>query len=147
MTNKTVRMLACLSVGVAFAATAQAVEMEWVTVADAGNTGELSGQSATYGPVDTESGTGVDRICGAVAYEYSIGMYEVTIDEYIDFLNAVGGTTDTYRLYSSEMMTDAAGCRIDQVFVWPQALVYSPSAFGAPDDPTAEFLCECPLNP
>lgn len=39
---------------------------------------------------------------GGVAYAYSIGKYEVTLNQYNAFLNAVGAT-DTYGLYSSYM--------------------------------------------
>jgi len=74
--------------------------MEWVTVGDPGNSGELSGEGA--------GGTGPDRICGAVDYEYRIGKYEVTNAQYIEFLNAVA-TTDTHGLYSASMSTGMAG--------------------------------------
>ena len=52
-----------------------------VPVGDAGNTGEWSGAS--------HGGSGSDRICGAVDYEYNIGKYEVTAGQYTEFLNAV----------------------------------------------------------
>lgn len=39
---------------------------------------------------------------GGVAYNYSIGKYEVTLNQYTAFLNAVG-TTDTYGLYNTSM--------------------------------------------
>lgn len=42
---------------------------------------------------------------GAVAYDYSIGKYEVTLNEYTAFLNAVAAT-DTYGLYNPSMGTD-----------------------------------------
>jgi len=42
---------------------------------------------------------------GAVAYEYRIGKYEVTLDQYVEFLNAVAAT-DTYGLYNASMSTD-----------------------------------------
>jgi len=43
-------------------------------------------------------------IYGAVAYDYQIGKYDVTIGQYTDFLNAVA-KTDTYSLYSASMAT------------------------------------------
>lgn len=45
---------------------------------------------------------------GAVAYDYQIGKYEVTNDEYAAFLNAVA-STDTFSLYDHSMFADAAG--------------------------------------
>jgi len=39
---------------------------------------------------------------GAVGYNYGIGKYEVTLNQYTEFLNAVG-STDTYELYHSQM--------------------------------------------
>ncbi len=42
---------------------------------------------------------------GAVDYGYSIGKYEVTLDQYTAFLNAVGAT-DTHHLYHGEMASN-----------------------------------------
>ena len=39
---------------------------------------------------------------GAVGYDYGIGKYEVTLNQYSAFLNAVGAT-DTYGLYNTQM--------------------------------------------
>jgi formylglycine-generating enzyme required for sulfatase activity len=39
---------------------------------------------------------------GAVAYDYNIGKYEVTLNQYTEFLNAVAAT-DTYDLYDTQM--------------------------------------------
>jgi hypothetical protein len=64
--------------------------LEFVTVGNPGNIGELSGVNA--------GGSGPDRTCGAVAYAYQIGKFEVTCAQYCEFLNAVG-VTDTYGLY------------------------------------------------
>ena len=41
---------------------------------------------------------------GAVGYNYRIGTYEVTLNQYTSFLNAVG-KTDTYGLYNLNMAT------------------------------------------
>jgi len=80
----------------------------WVTVGNPGNAGEGSGGG--YG-----GGYGLDRICGAVAYEYNIGKFEVTAGQYTAFLNAVA-KTDTYGLYGREMALPAAswGCNIQR---------------------------------
>lgn len=48
---------------------------------------------------------GGDYPHGAVAYEYAIGKYEVTIGQYAEFLNAVAAT-DTYSLYHPSMGTN-----------------------------------------
>ena len=65
---------------------AHAVTIDWVTVGDPGNAND---------------GTGY----GAVAYSYQIGKYDVTIQQYKDFLNAVAAT-DTYGLYNTQMASD-----------------------------------------
>ncbi len=82
--------------------------LETVPVGNPGNAGELSGQSA--------GGSGQDRICGAVAYEYNIGKYEVTAGQYTEFLNAVAAT-DTYGLYNTSMADlteETLGCNIQR---------------------------------
>ncbi|MBE3099483.1 MAG: SUMF1/EgtB/PvdO family nonheme iron enzyme [Planctomycetes bacterium] len=76
------------------AGAAQAVVIDTVPVGNIGNTGEWSGGAA--------GGYGPDRICGAVAYTYNIGTYEVTAGQYTAFLNKVGGV-DTYSLYNTDM--------------------------------------------
>ena len=73
----------------------RAVRMEMVTVGDPGN-GADPGNSAhpnTY---------------GAVPYEFKIGKYEVTNEQYATFLNAVA-STDTHSLYNSDMGSNARG--------------------------------------
>ena len=76
--------LACL-----LAAPAGAVSIDMVTVGDAGNAGDTRGGVNTFG-------------FGAVAYDYQIGKYDVTIGQYTAFLNAVAAT-DTYSLYDAHM--------------------------------------------
>ena len=44
---------------------------------------------------------------GAVGYDYGIGKYEVTLNQYTAFLNAVGAD-DTYGLYHTRMATEIA---------------------------------------
>ena len=89
---------------VSLVSAASAVTIDTVPVANTGNTGEWAGSS--YG------GSGPDRICGAVNYEYNIGKYEVTAGQYTQFLNAVAAT-DTYGLYSASMDSTSYGaCRI-----------------------------------
>jgi sulfatase modifying factor 1 len=69
-------------------APARAITIDWVTVGDAGNAAD-------------------DTTYGAVAAAYRIGKYEVTIQQYTDFLNAVA-QTDTYSLYSTLMVSPAS---------------------------------------
>ena len=79
--------------------------LETVPVGNVGNAGELSGAGA--------GGYGPNRICGAVAYEYNIGKYEVTAGQYTEFLNAVADT-DTYALYNQSMWSSTYGCKIQR---------------------------------
>jgi formylglycine-generating enzyme len=70
------------------------ITIDMVTVADHGNAFELSGSGA--------GGTGPNRNCGAVNYDYQIGKYEITTTQYAAFLNAVA-KTDPYQLYDTGM--------------------------------------------
>jgi formylglycine-generating enzyme required for sulfatase activity len=76
--------LACLSVG-----TSQAGPIQWVTVGDPGNAADTNGR-------------------GAVATSFQIMKYELTNDQYTEFLNAVA-KTDTYSLYNPLMGTNTRG--------------------------------------
>lgn len=66
--------------------------IEMVTVGNPGN------------PVDSGN-TAAPDVYGAVAATFQIGKYEVTLDEYTAFLNAVAAT-DTYELYQTTMASD-----------------------------------------
>ena len=68
-----------------------ATTIEMVTVGDAGNAGELSGEGS--------GGVGPARVCGAVPYVYQIGKYEVTTAQYRTFLNSVARYSDPRKLY------------------------------------------------
>jgi formylglycine-generating enzyme required for sulfatase activity len=59
-------------------------------------------------PGNAPDGTGG---CGAVAYTFNIGKFEVTAGQYTVFLNAVAAT-DTYGLYSTYMWS--YGCKIQR---------------------------------
>jgi formylglycine-generating enzyme len=74
-------------------ARAQAVQMEFVTVGNAGNTADLTG-------------------FGAVGYDYKIGKFEVTAGQYAEFLTAVAGSADPYGLYNANMTTTSYGSKI-----------------------------------
>jgi formylglycine-generating enzyme required for sulfatase activity len=62
-----------------------AVEFEYVAVRDAGNAPDSS----------------PDR--GGVAYEFAISKYEVTVGQYVAFLNEVANEVDTHGLYDASM--------------------------------------------
>jgi sulfatase modifying factor 1 len=68
-------------------ATPPAPFIEMVTVGNPGNAAD----STTY---------------GAVAYEFKIGKFEVTLAQYAAFLNAVAATGDPFGLYVMSMATD-----------------------------------------
>ena len=69
------------------AATAQAVNIVTVPVGDAGNTAD---------------GTGY----GAVGYNYNISKYDVTNNQYCQFLSTVAAASDPYGLWSAAMGDD-----------------------------------------
>jgi formylglycine-generating enzyme len=73
--------------------------LEFVTVGDAGNA------------ADTAEHSGNPAGQGAVAYNYQIGKYDVTVGQYVQFLNAVA-KTDTYGLYDDGMLTDLLTVKI-----------------------------------
>ena len=70
--------------------------IEMVTVGNPGN---------AVDPSDGDSFTDGTQNFGAVPYEYSIGKYEVTLEQYTAFLNAVA-ETDVFSLYNANMATD-----------------------------------------
>ena len=71
-----------------------AVNIEWVTISDAGNSSDNTGY-------------------GNVTYEYQISKYEVTAYQYTEFLNAVAVDDDIHGLYNSSM-NSIEGCGIIQ---------------------------------
>ncbi len=72
-----VAVMGWLLVGAASAA----INIETMPVGNAGNTADTTGY-------------------GSVAYAYNVGKCEVTNAQYVEFLNAVAGTTDAYGLYN-----------------------------------------------
>jgi formylglycine-generating enzyme required for sulfatase activity len=91
----------CLAVGVlvlliGFAPAQATITMEMVAVGNPGNAPDVWGDNS--------------RQNGAVAYNYSIGKYEVTAEQYTFFLDAVA-KDDTNNLYSPSM---SAGCGIQR---------------------------------
>lgn len=94
---------------------AQAVNIDFVEVGDAGNTADnLTGR-------------------GAVAYNYRISKYETTISQYAEFLNAVAAT-DTHGLYNTNMGSDTDIAGISRTGISGS---FSYSVMGSGDRPIA----------
>ena len=70
----------------------QLINIETVRINDEGNQADTNG----YGRVDAN---------------YSIGKYEITVEQYCVFLNAVAAS-DPYRLYNPGLMTSALNAGI-----------------------------------
>jgi formylglycine-generating enzyme required for sulfatase activity len=75
-----------------FALPASAVTLDLVTVDDIGNACDAQSQGCF----------------GAVAYSYEISKYEVSNDQYVDYLNAVAAT-DTFGVYNAGMAAGVGG--------------------------------------
>jgi formylglycine-generating enzyme required for sulfatase activity len=102
------------------------VNIETVTVGDAGNAGD------TRVWEDGTSGY------GAVAYEFNIGKYEVTISQYSTFLNSAASvTSDSYivNLWNPSMATDLNIAGISRSGVGTLGSPYSYSVLGSGNRP------------
>lgn len=113
MNTKTFPLLLFLA-GLAPFAKAAPVVIDTVPVRDAGNTTDTSGY-------------------GKVLYEYRLGRFEITIGQYIEFLNAVAAT-DTHGLYHLGMESEAAVAGVSRSGT---AGSYVYAAIGNPDRPIA----------
>jgi formylglycine-generating enzyme required for sulfatase activity len=85
--------LGCL-LSLLIASSASAVTMAWTPIGDPGNAYDPAGDCASYWS------------CGGVSYSYSIGTYEVTNSQYVEFLNSKAASDplmlyDTYMAYPS----------------------------------------------
>lgn len=58
--------------------------------------------------INNEPFTSLDKQYGSVSYTYKISQYEITNEEYVEFLNSVA-KIDTYNLYSPEMESSVRG--------------------------------------
>jgi hypothetical protein len=74
--------------------------LEFVPVGNPGNAWDTAPGYASYG-------------YGSVANSYQMGKYDVTVGQYVQFLNAVAAT-DTYGLYNSNMATSFSTIGITQ---------------------------------
>jgi len=72
------------------ASAANALDLEWVTVDDAGNAPDKTGY-------------------GAVAYEFQITKHEITAAQYAEFLNAVAAKADPRALWNAGQKIDRTG--------------------------------------
>jgi len=86
MTRTTILALCTLTLGMIVPRSAEAITIDTVLIGDAGNPNDSTGY-------------------GAVSYTYRIGTYEVNLNQYTAFLNAVAAT-DTYSLYNTSMGTN-----------------------------------------
>ncbi len=93
LTNRSLLLAAALLVG----ATARADVFNLTN-------GQTSLQFVTVGA----PGNAADPLTGlgSVPYTYQIGTYDVTLNQYAAFLNAVATTSDPYGLYTGSMATD-----------------------------------------
>ncbi len=89
-------VLALASTIGAVALPAAAVNIEWVTIGNPGNAADT--------PADNCWTAG----CGSVAYAYRISKYEVTNEQYVEFLNAKAAS-DPLLLYDTNMGINAQG--------------------------------------
>jgi formylglycine-generating enzyme len=97
-------LLICASSFIALQA-ASAVTMDWSPVGNSGNAAD---------PADGDSGTPGIQNFGAVAYNYSIGTYDVTNSQYAEFLNTKDPTgANTLGLWNSQMANAFGGINFD----------------------------------
>jgi formylglycine-generating enzyme len=96
--NRFTVLMAALVLAVTASAARAEVNIDFVTVGNAGNAADTRYDATGFGAVD--------RV-------YQIGRYEVTASQYTAFLNAVA-TTDTYELYNESMWTHDYGCKIQR---------------------------------
>ncbi len=90
--RRTISLIAALAALLFSLPQASAVTIDTVPVGNAGNAPDELSTSNNPG----------NLLFGAVAYEYRIGKFEVTLGQYAEFLNAVAGI-DPYGLYDTGM--------------------------------------------
>jgi hypothetical protein len=76
---------ACVAQADVFSMPGGETSMQFVGVGNVGNAADATGY-------------------GSVGYAYQMGTFDVTVGQYVDFLNAVA-STDTYGLYNSAMIS------------------------------------------
>jgi formylglycine-generating enzyme len=95
----------------------------------------ISIDTVPVGNVGNSNDPATGGLYGGVGSAYSIGKYEVTVGQYVAFLNAVAAT-DTYSLYSPFMATDINEPGIARSGS-PGSYTYSPTA--SPNYPVASI--------
>ena len=106
MSSTSIQRCFIILAGAALVLAAGVATADTIVTVPVGNVG-----NAWDKPVPTQ-----ENYYGRVDYQYSIGKYEVTASEYMEFLNAVAAT-DTYNLYHTSMDdigTQYAGCGIQR---------------------------------
>ena len=78
---------------------------------------------------------------GSVAYDYKMGAYDVTVAQYVAFLNAVATTADTYGLYNSNM--EAFSGALDNISI-TQSYSKKTYAYSFSDSPDPQ-AGNCPM--
>jgi formylglycine-generating enzyme required for sulfatase activity len=111
MNTKTLPLLLIIA-GLPLITTAAPVVIDTVPIRDAGNATDTTG-------------------FGKVLYDYRIGRFEITIGQYVEFLNAVAAT-DTHGLYSIGMASSAPVAGVSRSGT---AGSYVYAAIGNPDRP------------
>jgi len=86
----TERLALVVGLVVALCGAAHAVNIDWVTVGDAGNQADTRSEPGYWG-------------MGDVGNEYRIGKYEITNAQYREFLSAKAAVGDPYGLYNTDM--------------------------------------------
>ncbi len=96
MKHPLISLLGLVLADIAFVSPAMAVvNMNWTSIGNAGNAADTTGY-------------------GAVSYAYSIGTYDVTNAQYVDFLNAKGATNSNGIFSSTMATTGTYGSNITQ---------------------------------
>jgi len=75
--------------------------------------GDIGYQFVTVGNPGNANDTAPPNAYGGVSYTYDIGTYDVTLNQYATFLNAVA-QTDTFSLYNTNLGTDLNVAGISQ---------------------------------
>jgi sulfatase modifying factor 1 len=118
--------LMSLLASTSFATAQRLVTIETVAVGDAKNAGDTNQLTDDFGNVYI-------AVTGSVGYEYRIGKYEVTIDQYTKFLNAVAVTTSAahlLQLWDIAMSTNTTAKTISRSGSGTQAAPFIYSVIG-----------------
>ena len=93
---------------IASAEIVQGIDLDFVTIGNAGNPGDTRAEANPVG-------------CGAVNYEYQIGKYEITNDQWNDFVDAAGAPTGNPSGYYNEDATFTGAQQPTNEISWYEA--------------------------